>query len=227
VTSAAAWGRTQAGLLAGTGPGIGRKAAQQLARRELARSIYQESFATRIEHAIGRFLGELLRAGASVPGGWWTSVALIMGLVLVVASVLFWIRPAGGHRAQAGALLVDRALSAADHRALAERHATDGDYTTAIIERMRAVAVLIEERGVLGSRPGRTADELAGQAAQAMPELAADLRPAAALFDDVMYGGRPGTAAGYEVISRLDAAVQAATGRRGRLIAAGTAGDGA
>jgi hypothetical protein len=210
---------------AGARQGIGRKAAQQLARRELSRSIYQQAVTTRIWHAIGRFLDRLLNASASLPGGWWSSVALLAVLVLVVAAVIFWIRPAGSHRGPAGAVLPDAALSAADHRALAERRAADGDYTTAIIERMRAVAVVIEERGVLASQPGRTADELAGQAGRAIPELAADLGPAARLFDDVMYGGRTGTAPGYEVICRLDAAVQAVTGRRARPVGAGAAGD--
>jgi len=213
--------------LAGAWPGIGRKAAQELARRELSRSIYRQPFSTRIEQALSRFLGRLVNAGASLPGGWWTSVALIAALVLVVAAVVFWIRPTGSHRGQAGAVLADSVLSAADHRKLAERHAADGDYTTAIIERMRAVAVLIEERGVLASQPGRTADELADQAARAMPELAADRAPAAGLFDVVMYGGRTGTGSGYEVVSRLDAAVQVVTGRRGRPVAAATAGESA
>jgi hypothetical protein len=222
VTAAAAVRLTSAGAR----PGIGRKAAQQLARRELSRSIYQESFVARIEQAISRFLGRVLNAGSSLPGGWWTSVALVAALVLVVAAVVFWIRPTRSHRGPTAAVLADSALSAAEHRALADRHAADGDYTSAIVERMRAVAVLIEERGVLTSQPGRTADELAGQAARAMPELAADLGPAAELFDDVMYGGRTGTEAGYEVISRLDAAVQAATGGRTRLVTAAP-GDGA
>jgi len=135
--------------LAGGGPGIGRKAAQQLARRELSRSIFREPFTTRIWEAVDRFLGRLFNAGAAVPGGWWSSVALLATLVLVVAAVVFWIRPAGSQRGRAGALLAGSALSAADHRALASQHAADGDYATAIIERMRAVALLIEERGVL------------------------------------------------------------------------------
>jgi hypothetical protein len=209
---------------AGTRPGIGRKAAQQLARRELSRSIYRESFVARIEQAIGRFLDRLLNAGASLPGGWWTSVALLAALILVIAGVVFWIRPTRSYRGPTGAVLADSALSAAGHRALADQHAADGDYSHAIIERMRAVAVLIEERGILTSQAGRTADELAGQAARAMPELAADFGPAAELFDDVMYGGRPGSAAGYEVISRLDAAVQVASGRRTRLVTSAPAG---
>jgi Domain of unknown function (DUF4129) len=218
---------TLTGLTSEARQGIGRKAAQQLARRELSRSIYQKAFTTRILNAIGRFLDRLLGAGASLPGGWWTSVALLAALVLVVAAVVFWIRPGRSHRGPAGAVLGDSALSAADHRALADRRAADGDYTTAIIERMRAVAVLIEERGVLSSQPGRTADELASQAASAIPELAADLAAAARLFDDVMYGGRAGTAPGYEQICRLDAAVRAVTARRARPVVAGAPGDGA
>jgi hypothetical protein len=197
----------------GQGPGIGRRAAQQLAHRELSRSLYQESIATRFWHWVGHELSDLLNAGGSLPGGWWTTVVLAMVLVLVAAAVIFWIRPASPRRWSAGALLDGPALSARDHRDLAERQAVNGDYQAAIIERMRAVAVSIEERGVLPARPGRTADELAVQAGRALPAMADALAAAARLFDDVLYGGRAGTPAGYDSICLLDSAVSAATVR--------------
>jgi hypothetical protein len=72
---------------------------------------------------------------------------------------------------------------------------------------MRAVAVSIEERGVLSAQPGRTADELALQAGRALPALAGALGAASHLFDDVLYGGREGTAAGYDSICLLDSMI--------------------
>jgi hypothetical protein len=196
--------------LAGPVQDIGRRAAQQLARRELARSMYAESVETRIRQWLERLVGDVVNAGNSVPGGLWSTIALLIALVLVVAGVTFWIRPAGGRQLKPGALLSGSQLSASDHRQLAERHAAGGDYSAAIIERMRAIAVGIEERGILPIRPGRTADELAAQAGQALPEQACELAAAAVLFDDVRYGDRDGTLSGYERVRQLDLRVQAA-----------------
>jgi hypothetical protein len=206
IVRTARW-QAAAGRSPGPGPGIGRRAAQQLARRELSRSIYRESILTRFWHWVGHELSDLLNAGGSLPGGWWTTVVLVTVLVLVAAMVIFWIRPAGQRRWSAGALLAGPALSARDHRDLAERQAAAGDYQAAIIERMRAVAVSIEERGVLSAQPGRTADELALQAGRALPALAGALGAASHLFDDVLYGGREGTAAGYDSICLLDSMI--------------------
>jgi hypothetical protein len=195
---------------AGVRPDIGRRAGQQLARRELARSIYAEPITTRFEHWLERMLSRLFNAAGQFPGGFWTIVALLVALVLVVMVVTYWIRPAGPGRRGDRAVLAGAGLSARDHREAAERSAASGDYAAAIIERMRAIAVAIEERGILPAQPGRTAAELAARAGRVLPDLAADLAAAALLFDDVRYGGRDGTAAGYQRMRDLDAGIQAA-----------------
>ncbi len=205
---------------AGARPGsIGRRAGQQLARRELARSIYSEPITTRIERWLGRLLFRIFNAAGQFPGGFWTIVALLVALVLMVAAVTYWIRPArpGGQRH--GAVLAGTGLSARDHRQAAERSAASGDYAAAIIERVRAIAAGIEERGILPAQPGRTAAELATQAGRVLPDLAAELAVVALLFDDVRYGGRAGTAAGYERARDLDARVQAAKAATGSELA--------
>ena len=88
--------------------------------------------------------------------------------------------------------------------------AAAGDHAAAIIESVRAIAVELEERGVLPPRVGRTANEFAAEAAQPLPGHAAGLREAARLFDDVRYGERAGTAAGYQQVRELDVAIRAA-----------------
>jgi hypothetical protein len=198
-----------AGALTSSGRGIGRRAAQQLAHRELSRYMYGESVQTRILDWLGRLLSHLFRAGSSLPGGAWSTIALVITLGLVVGAVTYWIRPGRLGARRAGALMSGTLLSAADHRRLAERHAADGDYSAAIIERMRAVAAALEQRGLLSTQPGRTADELAAEAGHARPELATAFAAAASLFDDVRYGGRTGTKSGYEEVSLLDTSVQA------------------
>jgi hypothetical protein len=196
-------------LLPSGGPGISRRSAQQLARRELARSIYQPSLEQRILNSISIFLRRLLSdASANFPGGWWALVAVIAAAVLLGSTIFFWIRPSRT-RAAVGAVLQGAVRSASDHRQEAQRLAAAGEYAAAIVESMRAIAVELEERGVLLPRPGRTADELAAEAAGALPGQAAGLSAAARLFDDVRYGGRPGSSDGYQRMQKLDSQIRA------------------
>jgi hypothetical protein len=95
-------------------------------------------------------------------------------------------------------------LSAAEHRATAERLAAEGNWSAAIRHRLRAVARQLEESGALTAVPGRTANELARDTAKFLPELTAELADAAASFNDVTYGERPGTEAAYRNIAELD-----------------------
>jgi hypothetical protein len=204
---------------AGGTPLIGRGPAQRLAQQELARSMYRASWPRRVLNAIGRWLNSLLDGGS---GGahavqWWAVAALIAVAVLLVAGVLYWLGPMrrSRRRRAAPSVLGGSQLGAADHRRRSEQLAAAGDFAGAIVERVRAIAVDLEQRGVLAPRPGRTASELAAEAGTALPAAAlpggaAALHDAARLFDDVRYGGRTGTAAGYERVRDLDAAVMAA-----------------
>jgi hypothetical protein len=202
-----------AGMLAAGPPGgaaVTRGAGQQLARSELAKRMYHPgvSITERILSAIARLLRS---AQGTVPGGWWAVIALTALAVLAAAVILRWIGPVARPRARAGApLLPDRPLSARDHRQEGERLAAAGDFAGAIVESLRAVALELEERGVLPPRLGRTADELAVEASTPLPGQAAGLRDAARLFDEVRYGGRTGTLAGYRRLRDLDAAVSRA-----------------
>lgn len=212
------------GRLAPAPPGIGRIPARRLARQELARSIYRPSLWHRINDAINRFLNRVLGSVGPQHAGWWALVVLVVVVVVVIAAVLLYVGPARRTRRQrAGAVLAGTPLTAADHRREAGRLAVAGDYAGAIIERVRAIAVELESRGILVPRPGRTASELATEAATALPGSAVALRDAARLFDDVRYGGRAGTPAGYQQVSDLDAAVQAA---RSAVTADGGSGPG-
>lgn len=210
---------TAARLLAAAGgapPLIHRGPARQLARHELARSMYRLSWWERATRAIDRWLNSHLGSLAPQHLGWWALVALIIVAVLIIAGILAWIRfPRRSRRRREAAMLGDHPLSAADHRHAAERLAAEGDYAGAIVERMRGLAVDLEARGILAPRAGRTASELASEAATALPgggdppALATGLHQAARLFEDVRYGGRAGTSAGYEQVRDLDASIAA------------------
>ena len=191
-------------------PGIGRQAAQPLARDELSTAIYHphQSFLQWLLSQAQRLLDRLSGGSGGFPGGWWALVALAALVVLIVAVVLRRISPvARSRRARTGLLAGDPALTARGHRDHAERYAAAGDYAAAILEYLRAIAAGLEERGVLVPDPGRTADELAASAGRLLPARAAALVAAAGLFDDVCYGGQPGTRAGADQLRALEAAV--------------------
>jgi hypothetical protein len=203
--------RASAGTSARVPPGIGRDPAQRLARRELARSLYQPSLWQRLRNAVSGWLNSVLGAAGPRHPGWWTLIALIIVVAAVIGGVIAWIGPARRSRRRRSAAVIGGAqLTAGDHRRNAERRAAEGDFAGAIVEQVRAIAAELESRGVLLPRPGRTASELAAEAAGSVPGTAAGLREAARLFDDVRYGGRPGNRAGYEQIRDLDLRIAAA-----------------
>ncbi|MFD8274844.1 DUF4129 domain-containing protein [Streptomyces flaveolus] len=185
-----------------------RDPAQEAARRELSKRMYHEndpSWIQRALNALWDWIDELFaRASTATPGG-------TLGLIVVIVAVLavlgaLWWRLGTPRRApvSAPALFEDRPRSAADHRAAAEAHAAQGHWSQAVQERMRAVVRALEERALLDIRPGRTADEAATEAGRALPAHGDRLRAAARDFDDVAYGGRPGTERSYRRLADLD-----------------------
>ncbi|RSN71473.1 DUF4129 domain-containing protein [Actinomadura sp. WAC 06369] len=193
---------------------VDREQAREMARRELDKQVYRReepSFLERWWNDFLEWLRELLNqspGGGQATGGGntlLTVVVVVLVLAIVIALVAWLMRGAGNPRSRRDGLLDDAApATALDHRDAAERHAAAGQWAEAIRERLRAVARDLEERAVLGPRPGRTADELAAEAGAAVPELADALRAAVRVFEDVWYGDRPGTADGYAQVRDLD-----------------------
>lgn len=191
---------------------IGRDPAQRLARRELSKAIYHQTSVTQaIIGAIGRFFERLFSGvNSSAPGGWWSLIALVALAVVIVAVILTSVGPlarSGRGGARPIAAFGIRPLTARQLRDAAAASAADGDYSTAILQRLRAIAVSCEERGILVPDAGRTADELAAQASPRFPGRGTDLLEAARLFDGIRYGDGTGTAAGYERLRDLDDAL--------------------
>jgi hypothetical protein len=204
----------------GTDP-VGRDEARELARRELEKPIYhrdQPSLVERMLRKISDWLNELFntvsdptRGGRG--GGWLAWIVIIVLLVAVIAVVAWWMRGRQNTRSERGALLADAPSTARDHRTAAERHAAAGEWAAAIRERLRTIARDLEERVILDPRPGRTADELAAEAGEALPDLAEELWAGVLTFDDVWYGDRSGTREGYEQLTRLEERVRKARPR--------------
>ncbi|KAA0097599.1 DUF4129 domain-containing protein [Mycolicibacterium sp. P1-18] len=185
---------------------IDRDAAHDAAQRELSKPIYPRGSLT---DQLGRLLDELLfkimSGGAAVPGGWLTiTVLLILVAVAVVVAVRVARRTMRTNRGRSGTLFASGEMSSAEHRAAAEAAASQGNWSTAIRQRLRAVARHLEETGVLMPVPGRTATELARDAGQAVTDQADELHRAATAFNDVTYGELPGTEPAYRMIADLD-----------------------
>ncbi|MGW3342776.1 DUF4129 domain-containing protein [Nonomuraea rubra] len=187
---------------------IDREEAARRAAEELLKPEYdKEALFDRIYRYVTQFLGDLLDAatGGGATGGIIAAVLITLILLGLVALIAWRLRKTARKNALApGALFGARALTAAEHRQAAERLAQEGRWTQAIQERLRAIARDLEERALVDGMPGRTADELAAEAAVSLPAFAQELAAAARSFDDVTYGGVMGTREAYETMTGLD-----------------------
>ncbi len=183
---------------------IDRDTAQEAAARELAKPIYPKtSLSERITTWLNDLLNRVVDSGSTLPGGWLTVVVLaLLALALLVTAARIARRAMGGRGGDH--LYGARVLAAAAHRAHAEQSAAQGDWAGAIRQRVRAIGRQLEEDGVLNPVAGRTASELATEAAQRLPTFTAEFDTAATAFNDVTYGERPGTPENYRLISDLD-----------------------
>lgn len=194
---------------------VGRDEARRAAHRELGKAVYQQHEPSQLQRLLNRLLDWLDHLANLTDGttasGW---VGLVVLVVLVAGVVVLVWRRAGGlqrSRRRAHAALLDTgadAVTAAQQRALASRHAAAEEWAEAIRDRMRAIALGLEERALLDHRSGRTADEVATDAAATLPGHVGELREAARIFDDVWYGEHDATRAAYDRITRVDERVR-------------------
>ena len=199
------------------GPPITRDGARADARRELAKAIYHrydDPWPVRafnaVSHLIQRLLDEVAKHS---PGGGAGAAALLVALAVVLVALRWRLGPLGRTVRLARPVLEDTTTTAADYRLEAAAAAADGRWADAIVARMRALARGLEESGLLAARAGRTADELAAEVALDRPDAAALVARAARVFDEVAYGGRPGTGIGYADVSEADHVLSIAAGR--------------
>jgi hypothetical protein len=201
---------------------IPRDPAREAAEDELSRPVYLEHAPSLFQRALDAFLGwidDLFgAASAATPGGAAGLIVLLLFVGALVAALWWRLGSPTRTPVSSAPLFGEAPRSAAEHRAAAEAHAARGDWNPALQERMRAVVRSLEERALLDSRPGRTADEAAAEAGRPLPAHADRLHAAARSFDDVTYGGRTTDGAGYARLAELDADLQ-----RTRPVLAGTA----
>ena len=183
-----------------------RDQAQRLAELELADPAYRAAQPGLVQRVIA-WLVEWVqraaeRAAEAAPGGWLG----ILGLVLVVVVAVLFIRWRIGPVSRSAGLVftVDPGMSAAQYRTSAESLAAAGRWEEAVSERMRALVRASQERGLIDAHPGWTADEVAAEVGLRVPDARDALEAAARTFDEVRYGGRPGSAAAYGAVADAD-----------------------
>ena len=188
-----------------------RDQAQRLAELELSDPAYRAAQPGLVERAI-RWLVEWVqrvadRAAEAAPGGWLG----ILGLALLIVVAVLFIRWRIGPVSRAAGLTftVDPGTSAAQYRAHADELAAAGQWEEAISQRMRALVRSSQERGLIDAHPGWTADEVATEVGRRVPDAHALLDAAARTFDEVRYGGRPGSPAAYRAVADADDRVAA------------------
>jgi hypothetical protein len=190
-----------------------RAQAQRLAELELSDPAYRAAQPSLIQRAI-TWLVEWVqrvadRAAEAAPGGWLG----ILGLVLLIVVAVLFIRWRIGPVSRAAGLTftVDPGTSASEYRTHADELASAGLWDQAVSERMRALVRASQERGLIDAHPGWTADEVATAVGLRVPDARACLDVAARTFDEVRYGGRPGSPTAYRSIADADDRVAAGT----------------
>ncbi|MDR2347959.1 MAG: DUF4129 domain-containing protein [Bifidobacteriaceae bacterium] len=185
--------------------------ARQWLEEELSKAVYH-SPESLLERA-WRWLVELLGSSSGVDAlpPW---QALAIGLAALAIIVLVSWRLAGPLRRralsrQARPVLANEERSAAELRAAAAARAEAADWRPACVMAFQALARRLEEREILDRQPGRTANELARDAALALPGLASALGRAAELFDAIAYGPARGDAPVYQFLADLDRRAEA------------------
>jgi hypothetical protein len=169
--------------------------AHDLLRRELVRPEYhQDNLFLRLVSWLSRLLQGGVDSARDAPP-LTTFAAMLVGLLLVgaVAWLVSRTRRSGRAPGVARALLVEETVTADELRARAEAAFAEERFADALVDAYRASALRQIERHRIDDVPGATAHEVAVALAEAFPEQASDVHRCAALFDLVLYGGRPAT----------------------------------
>jgi len=191
-----------------------RDAARTAAHNQLLEPAYHAHDPTLFQRLATRLVDGVQaafdRASGPTPGNR-LAILLLLGLVvLAVVGIRTRLGPLRKSHRRSAPVFRSEIRSAAEHHAAADAALAAADLTTATVERFRALVRGCEERGLLVPRPGRTANEVAAEVAVLRPSAAGPVRAAAEVFDEVRYGGRPGSRAGHDVVAGADVAVREA-----------------
>jgi hypothetical protein len=180
--------------------------ARSKLRRELLRPEYNEQ--NLVRRAITwaeRQLGRGLDAAADAPPlSTLAAMVILVTLVGLIAWLLSKARRTARTREVDRAVLTGEVITADELRARAEAALAEGRHEEAVVDAFRAVATRQVERGRLADAPGATAHEVALELGREFPHLRVAVEQGGALFDAVLYGGRPASAPQVRSVLGLD-----------------------
>ncbi|MDQ0866017.1 DUF4129 domain-containing protein [Arthrobacter globiformis] len=192
-----------------------RDEARRWAAEELSKREYREAAPNWLETLWQQFLDWLqsVTDGQSPADGPPVAPFIGLGIAILIGVAIILARPRLNARRRAPKEIFDAgtAATAADYRGRAEAAAARGDWAAAVVEQFRALVSSAEDRAVLDPRPGRTADEAAGQLTRAFPAASDKLDAASRIFDAVRYGSGSALPADYAAMVELDSALERLT----------------
>ncbi|MDR2381688.1 MAG: DUF4129 domain-containing protein [Bifidobacteriaceae bacterium] len=182
-----------------------RDEARRWLEEELSRSIYDEN-PSLWERFIAWLRDIFIEEATAGPASWWVAVAVGV-LVLALAAAVAWFiarqRRIRGAKRAPGPVFADERRTADELRAAAQERARVGDWRSACILAFQALTRSFEEEAILDPQPGRTAREVAADAAQVLPSLSRQLYDAASQFDRIAYGHARGDAQVFASLTGL------------------------
>lgn len=161
-----------------------------------------------LEEQFGRALQRLTSGNGASLIGWGVMLAAIAAIVFLLAR---FSRTVQVDPRRSATVSIERARSAAEWDAEAERFERDAAWKPALRCRFRALVATMVDRGQVDDVPGRTAGEYRVEVAMALPEVSGAFAEATVLFEDAWYGDRPTGARENARFRELAAAVRDAS----------------
>lgn len=189
----------------------GSDEARRWAAEELAKPEYRDAAPGWLD-AFWESLWDWLQSLDGAPSAEGTAVAPLIGvgIAVVIAVAIVLARPRLNARSKPPQDMfdADTAVSASDYRKRAADAASTGEWSAAVVDCFRALVRTAEDRNILEPRPGRTADEVAGELAAAFGVEARRLAWAARAFDGIRYGNETADRDAYAAMAELDASLR-------------------
>ncbi len=161
-----------------------------------------------LQERFGRVLQGLTSGDGASLIGWAVMVAAIAAIVFLLARLT---RTVQVDPRRSTSVSIERARSADEWDAEAERFERDEQWKAALRCRFRALVAALVQRGQVDDVPGRTAGEYRAEVASALPEVSGAFAEATELFEDAWYGDRPTGARENARFRELAATVLAAS----------------
>ncbi|MGO2861455.1 MAG: hypothetical protein ACTIC1_09880 [Brevibacterium sp.] len=172
---------------------IDRDTGREWVERELSKSEYSENDLTPLEQ-IGRWLEGVWESllGAALRGNSpWLLLLVVIVVAGIIALIVWRVRRVGLRRTRVPLAAFDPVVAVPEPepwRRSAAAAAAAGDFRTAVVDQARAIFALLSLKQIVSLDSSSTASELVRTAGADLPEHAPELRWAAEVFNELLFG---------------------------------------